>query len=68
MLRLILFVVLLAALAIAFASVMAALRAVGPLATETTKGDSMPQTIRNIAYVLLILLMCGVSLGWLGAA
>lgn len=33
-----------------------------------TKEDTMPATFQTIAYVLLIVLMCGVATGWLGAA
>ena len=32
------------------------------------KEDTMPATFQTIAYVLLIVLMCGVATGWLGAA
>ncbi len=67
MMRLILFVFLLAGVALAFASVMMALRAVAP-ANDTRKGDTMPKTFSTIAYVLLILLMFGIATGWLGAA
>lgn len=66
MARLILFVLLIAGVALAFASVMLALRAVGPRA-EPQRGDTMPDTFRTIAYVLLVLLMFGVVSGWLGA-
>ena len=67
MMRLVLFVFLLAGLVLAFASVMIALRVIAPSHTSGT-GDSMPRTFSTIAYVLLILLMFGVVTGWLGAA
>lgn len=38
-----------------------------PLAPRK-KEDTMPATFHTIAYVLLIVLMCGVATGWLGAA
>jgi hypothetical protein len=36
--------------------------------TPRKKEDTMPATFHTIAYVLLIVLMCGVASGWLGAA
>ena len=66
MLRLVLFVFLLAGVALAFASVMLALRAVGPDAPETE--TAMPRPFRLIAFVLLFVLMSGLATGWLGAA
>lgn len=41
-------------------------RSAGPRPQE--RGDTMPDTIRTIAYVLLFLLMLGVTAGWLGGA
>jgi hypothetical protein len=69
MTRLILFVLLVAAVALALASVITAMRSFGSLVSGV-KGVSttMPDTFRTIAYVLLIILMFGVATGWLGAA
>jgi hypothetical protein len=71
MVRLILGLMLFTAVVLAIASVAALIRgfagppvAVTPLAT---KEDPMPDAIRNIAFVLLLVLMLGVSTGWLGA-
>jgi cell division protein FtsX len=66
MFRLVLFVLLVAAIALALTSVMLALRSYALPAAKPE--DTMPTTFRNIAYVLLILLMFGVVTGWLGAA
>jgi hypothetical protein len=68
MLRLILFIMLLAAIALALASVMVAIRSFAPPAPAPARRDTMPETFRRIAYVLLIVLMFGVTAGWLGAA
>ena len=66
MLRLVLFVFLLAGVALAFASIMLALRAAAPDAPETE--TAMPRPFRLIAFVLLFVLMSGLATGWLGAA
>lgn len=67
LLRLILFLFLLSAAALAFASVMVALRSTATLAHETV-GDSMPKALKTLAYGALLILMFGVVTGWLGAA
>ncbi len=70
MARLILFLLLVAALAAALAAVVSAWRALNapparlPVATE----DRMPNSIRNVAYVVLVLLLAGLTSGWLGPA
>ncbi|RYH01863.1 hypothetical protein EU805_11780 [Salipiger sp. IMCC34102] len=66
MLRLVLFLFLIAGVALAFASVMAALRAAAPNVPSTE--TSMPRPFRLIAFVLLFVLMTGLATGWLGAA
>ncbi len=69
MARLILFFLLVAAVAIALASVMMAMRSAGQVVSATTKElTSMPDAFRNVAYILLVILMVGVCAGWLGAA
>lgn len=67
MMRLILFVVLIAALAMAFSAIVSALRVIEPQHTSGT-GDTMPKTISKVAYVVLIILMFGIASGWLGGA
>ena len=46
---------------------MALVRAGADAARGSLSEDRMPDTFRNIAFVLLILLMLGVVTGWLGA-
>ena len=67
MLRLILALFMLAAVAMAIAGIVTAWRIVSPQGTAQT-GDTMPKTFSMIAYLLLILLMLGVTSGLLGAA
>jgi hypothetical protein len=68
MARLILFMMLFAALAFALAAAVTAWRALTappsrlPVVTE----DRMPNSIRNVAYVVLFLLLAGLTSGWLG--
>jgi hypothetical protein len=69
MVRLILFLALFAALAFAFAGAVAAWRAVSaptPARLPATREDRMPHSIRNVAYVVLFLLLAGLTSGWLG--
>ena len=67
MARLILVLLFVAAIALALVSVMIALRIASPQSDGPT-GGSMPKPFTTIAYVLLILLMFGVTSGLLGAA
>lgn len=70
MARLALFLLLLAALAMAVAAALTLARALrpsplilpGPPATET----SMPRAVRLFAYALLLILLLGVTSGWIG--
>ena len=70
MARLILFLLLFAALVLAVAAGIAAWRAIAappgtprlPVVTE----DRMPPAIRSVAYVLLLALLAGLTSGWLG--
>jgi cell division protein FtsX len=66
MTRVILFLLMFSAAVLAVASVRTLLNPVGqpPL---RKKDDTMPATFRNVAYLLLIVLMIGVATGWLGA-
>lgn len=66
MVRLILLLAFVAVLAIAFAAVLGTLAATRLPAGEDH--DTMPETFRKIAYFALVLLLLGLSLGWLGAA
>jgi len=72
MARVILGLVLFAAVVLAIASVITLARSL--IATPATpappgpKEDPMPDVMRNIAYVLLLILLVGVATGWLGAA
>lgn len=72
MARLILVLMLFAALAFAVAAAITAWRALAvpahaPL-PATREDDRMPPAIRNTAYVLLFLLLAGLTSGWLGPA
>lgn len=71
MFRIILFVLVLAALALAISTVLNVLRDALRTTTGTinraTQEDIMPDTFRRIAYVALIILMFGVAAGVLGA-
>ncbi len=46
---------------------LALVRAGADAARGSLSEDRMPETFRNIAFALLILLMFGVVTGWLGA-
>lgn len=71
MARLILLLMLFTALALALAAAVAAwrvLRTPAPTAYPAIREDGMPPAIRNTAYVLLFLLLAGLTSGWLGPA
>ena len=72
MARLILFLMLFAALAFAFAAAITAWRVLTsptPAPLPAFREDNkMPPAIRNTAYVLLFLLLAGLTSGWLGPA
>lgn len=69
MARLVLFFLLLAAIAVALNAVMQAMRTAGVLVSDgTRKVAEMPEGIRLVAYILLMVLMLGVTSGLLGAA
>jgi hypothetical protein len=65
MTRLILFVFLIAAVAIALTSLATLTRAVADL-PPIAKGAPMPNVLRSVSFVLLIILMLGVTVGWIG--
>jgi len=65
MVRLILIVAFVAAVAIAIAAVLGTVLAVAQ--TSAGKGpDDMPVKFRRITYALLVVLLFGVTTGWLG--
>ena len=72
MARLILFLLLFAAFALAIAAGAAAWRALtaprAPARLPVVTEDRMPPAIRNVAYVLLLALLAGLTSGWLGPA
>jgi len=66
MLRLIIFAFVLGCLAIGALAVWALLRWIaGP--TRDPQEDTLPETIRTIAFIILIILMFGVTSGAMGA-
>ena len=80
MARVILGLMFFAALVLAIASVVTLARSLiaapaGPAAhrpaaakaAHRPKEDPMPDIMRNIAYVLLLMLLVGIGTGWLGA-
>ena len=70
MARLILFLLLFAALVLALAAAVTAWRAMTasppPSSLPAVTEDRMPPAIRNVAYVLLFVLLAGLTSGWLG--
>lgn len=66
MLRLILLILFVAAVLIAIAAMVGTIQAITSQAFNRQE-DRMPATFQKIAYAVLILLMVGVSAGWLGA-
>ena len=71
MARLILFLMLFGALAFAVSAGVSAWRALtapSPTSDPAVREDGMPPAIRTTAYVLLFLLLAGLTGGWLGPA
>lgn len=66
MLRLIWPILLVVAFVIAFIAVQRTIQAINSSAIDNQE-DRMPATFQKFAYVLLIVLMLGVTTGWLGA-
>ncbi|MBP1805352.1 hypothetical protein [Rubellimicrobium aerolatum] len=69
MARLILLLMLFAALALAIAAAATAFRALAapaPAPMTPIREDRMPKAVRTTAYVLLLLLLAGLTSGWLG--
>jgi uncharacterized BrkB/YihY/UPF0761 family membrane protein len=65
MLRLILLLSLLAVLAVGFLAVLGAVRVMAGGAAEEDP-DQMPAPFQRLSYIVLVLLMFGVTTGWLG--
>lgn len=69
MLRLILLMLFISATVLVATALMAfVIQTARSAAPRNRNEDAMPKTFRNIAYVLLVVLMFGVVTGWLGAA
>lgn len=72
MVRLVIFLIFFAALVMAGTAVLrfvSAAAGLNPRAASppiTKKEDPMPALMRNVAYVLLLALMFGITTGWLG--
>ena len=67
MTRIILLLLLFAAAALALGAVMSLFRENARASADVArKEDTMPQTFRTIAYVLLFILMVGVTTGLMG--
>lgn len=67
MIRLIYLIAIVAVVAIAIAALLRTVLAVGQVVTGKDE-DTMPARVRRITYVLLIVLLFGVTSGVLGAA
>lgn len=69
MARLILGLLLITMVALAAMAVLGLVRGSAALSArrDVVKEDPMPDAIRNVAFALLLILMLGVSTGWLGA-
>ncbi|MDP5084321.1 MAG: hypothetical protein NWQ23_02795 [Yoonia sp.] len=65
--RLILLVAFVAVVVVAITALLGTLLAVGRTATGKDE-EIMPAKFRRITYVLLVVLLFGVTSGWLGAA
>lgn len=67
MARLFLLIALSVIVVIAMITVFGTMQAVVKLAQEK-EDDHMPDTFKRIAYIVLVILMFGVTSGWLGAS
>ena len=67
MARLLVIIAITVAAVVAVMAGTALVRAGADAARGSLSEDRMPETFRNIAYALLVLLMFGVVTGWLGA-
>ena len=67
MLRLILLLSFVAVLALGFLAVLGAVRVMAGGAADKDQ-ELMPAPFRRISYIVLVVLMVGVTSGWLGSA
>ncbi|MFG5380720.1 hypothetical protein [Yoonia sp. R2-816] len=65
MFRLILLILFIAAIVTTALAMLAVMQSVAGLARSTGE-DNMPGTFQRIAYILLVLLLIGLTTGWLG--
>lgn len=69
MLKLIVFMIVLIPLVIGGLIIWGLLRWFGgPAPAQPTKEDTVPDTVRTIAFIVLVILLFGVTSGFLGAA
>ena len=66
MFRLIMLVLVVAAIVTLAVSLVTVISAVGQMARPEGK-DTMPRTFQRIAFVVLFVLLIGLATGWLGA-
>ncbi len=65
--RLILLAIVIGIVVLAITSVMVAInRLTTPQRSLTTRSDAMPKSFRTVSYVMLILLLLGLSTGLIG--
>ncbi len=67
MMRLILLIAVVAMAVIAVNALLGTMQAVTQVATGK-EGEEMPAKFKRITYILLVVLLFGVTAGWLGAA
>lgn len=67
MVRLILLAAFVAVVAIAIVALLGTMQAIGQVATAKDE-NTMPATFKRISYVVLIVLLLGVTSGWIGGA
>jgi cell division protein FtsX len=66
MFRLILLILFVTAIAVAALATITVVYSVATLAQPKTGKDQMPRTFQRIAYVALVVLLIGITSGWLG--
>ncbi len=66
MFRLILLILFVAAIVVVATATIAVVHSAATLARPTGE-DQMPKTFQRIAYIALVVLLIGITSGWLGA-
>lgn len=66
MIRLILLMFFIVVLVIAALALPALMQQIAGM-VRAESGDDMSKTIQNIAYAMLVVLLCGITTGWIGA-